>query len=172
MGWIDWVGVVLSFCLALVIGTLVEYVVHRLMHARIFLYKVHARHHQTGEGQGWLWEFKDYFVPSLPIAIGGLLIGYFFISLPVGIAFFAGCMFYASAAAYAHQVQHENPDLCFWLRRPVHHLHHNGKMWHHNFGILVDVWDRVFGTYKPVEYVPKKKLREYPLSAYFKIKWF
>jgi len=52
---------------AFFVGTLVEYVVHRLMHARVFLYKIHAQHHQANQGQGWLLEFKDYFLPSTPV---------------------------------------------------------------------------------------------------------
>ena len=152
------------------VGTLIEYVVHRLMHARVFLYKVHAQHHQIAQGQGWLLEFRDYFLPSLPVLFVGSGLFYYFVSLASGLAFCVGCFLYASAAAYAHQIQHENPDLCFWLPRPVHHLHHHGRMWHHNFGILVDFWDRVFGTYKPVEY--RRAQNRYPISSYFKIKWY
>lgn len=158
-----------SLFAAFFVGTLSEYIVHRLMHARVFLYKIHAKHHQVGEGQGWFGEFKGYFLPSIPVLlIGGFLFSYW--SWVAVVGFIIGCTMYAAAAAYAHQVQHENPDLCFWLRRPVHHLHHNGKMWHHNFGILVDFWDRVFGTYKPVEYERSEK--KYPISSYFKIRWF
>ena len=66
MPWLVILHCFLAFLLAFFIGTLVEYVVHRLMHARIFLYKIHAQHHQLGQGQGWFWEFRDYFLPSLP----------------------------------------------------------------------------------------------------------
>ena len=27
-------------------------------------------------------------------------------------------------------------------------------MWHHNFGITFDVWDRVFGTYRRLAWQP------------------
>ncbi len=161
---------VLGLAVAFFIGTLVEYVVHRLMHARLFLYKIHAEHHQANQGQGWLMEFKDYFLPSSPVLIVGGVLFYWLVSPTAGIAFAVGCFLYAAAAAYAHQVQHENPDLCFWMPLPVHHLHHNGRMWHHNFGILVDWWDRVFRTYKKVEYARQRK--RYPISSYFKIKWY
>ena len=155
---------------AFFVGTLVEYVVHRLMHARVFLYKIHAQHHQANQGQGWLLEFKDYFLPSTPVLVIGSLLFWFFLSTASAIGFGIGCFLYAAAAAYAHQVQHEKPELCFWMPLPVHHLHHHGKMWHHNFGILVDWWDRVFGTYKKVEWPRERKFQ--PLTAYFKIKWF
>lgn len=170
--WIILIKSCFALFLAMFIGTLVEYVVHRLMHARIFLYKIHAEHHKIGHGQGWLWEFKDYYLPSLPVSIIGFAAFYYFWSWPPAVMFVAGCFVYAALAAYAHQVQHENPDLCFWMRHPVHHIHHHGKMWHHNFGILVDFWDRIFGTYKPVERPADSSKTRYPISAYFKIKWY
>ena len=33
---------------------------------------------------------------------------------------------------------------------PTHYVHHAFNMWHYNFGMTFDIWDRVFGTYKPV----------------------
>lgn len=162
-----WIEIGVAFVVAIVFGSLVEYVVHRLMHARIFLYKIHAQHHQLGQGQGWLLEFKDYLLPGLAI----LWLGFLY-SIPAGLAFAAGCTAYAAMAAYAHQVQHEKPELVFWMPRPVHHLHHSKKMWHHNFGILVDVWDRVFGTYKPVEVEESADRPKLTLASYFKIKWY
>jgi sterol desaturase/sphingolipid hydroxylase (fatty acid hydroxylase superfamily) len=157
----------ISFFIALVIGSLVEYFVHRLMHAGVMFHKIHAKHHQLGQGQGWLLEFKDYLLPGLAIIWLGFLM-----SIPAGIGFAAGCTVYAALAAYAHQVQHERPELTFWLPRPVHHLHHSKRMWHHNFGILVDVWDRVFGTYKPVDDERAAERHRLPWASYFKIKWF
>jgi len=75
----------------------------------------------------------------------------------VGISFFLGMLFYAAFAAYAHQLQHENPTACFWMKMPVHYVHHEYKQWHHNFGLGVDWWDRIFGTYKPVEWLTEKE---------------
>jgi sterol desaturase/sphingolipid hydroxylase (fatty acid hydroxylase superfamily) len=158
---------ILAFLFAIVLGTFIEYAVHRLMHFGAFLQRKHAKHHQAGHGQGWLGEFSDYFLPSLLI----IWIGFPF-SIALGIGFAIGAFVYAGMAAYAHQVQHENPDLVFWLRRPVHHLHHKHKMWKHNFGILVDFWDRVFGTYRREDWQPSKRLREYPLSSFLKIRWY
>jgi sterol desaturase/sphingolipid hydroxylase (fatty acid hydroxylase superfamily) len=163
----SWLQFSIAFFLSLFIGSLVEYVVHRLMHAGKFLHKVHAKHHQLGEGQGWLLEFKDYILPGLAISWLGFLV-----SIPAGIGYAAGCVVYAALAAYAHQVQHEKPELVFWLPRPVHHLHHSKKMWHHNFGILVDFWDRVFGTYKPVDEETPYERPKLTFSSYFKIRWF
>ena len=43
----------LALLLAFLVGTLVEYVVHRLMHARILLGQKHLEHHKEGTAQGW-----------------------------------------------------------------------------------------------------------------------
>jgi len=167
MDWVAWVSITIAFGLAFVVGTFLEYSIHRLMHTGKMLGKKHAMHHQAGHGQGWFGEFLDYFFPSIPI----LWIGFLY-SIPAGIGFLVGGAAYAAAAAYAHQLQHEQPELVFWLRRPVHYLHHEHKMWRHNFGILVDFWDRVFGTYKLVEWAPKRKPFQHPWRQFFQIKWF
>jgi sterol desaturase/sphingolipid hydroxylase (fatty acid hydroxylase superfamily) len=78
---------------------------------------------------------------------------------------------YAAFAAYAHQLQHEKPELVFWLGRPVHHLHHRDNMWRDNFGISLDIWDRVFATYKAAEWRPDHPPNGYPLRRYVDIRW-
>ncbi len=157
----------IAFGTALIFASLVEYVVHRWMHSGTLLGRKHARHHQDGEGQGWLGEFRDYALGSVPILWFGFLV-----SVPAGIGYASGGIVYAALSAYAHQLQHEYPEMVFWLPRPVHHLHHHHKMWRHNFGILVDVWDRVFGTYKTVESSQETPLPERSFAKLFKIRWF
>jgi sterol desaturase/sphingolipid hydroxylase (fatty acid hydroxylase superfamily) len=44
-------------------------------------------------------------------------------------------------------------------------------MWQHNFGISFNLWDKVFGTYKDVDWKPKKDRKQYQLSEYLKINW-
>ena len=155
-----------TFGLAILVGTLVEYFFHRIMHGGLMLGKKHAEHHRDGWGQGVFGEFWDYFVGILPI-----IWICFLYSIPAGIGWAAGGIVYALLVAYAHQLQHERPELVFWMPRPVHHLHHHHHMWRHNFGILIDVWDRVFRTYNPVEWKPEKRPRDFPLRTFFQIKW-
>ena len=82
------VGIVILIGIALVIGLLlgsfVEYAVHRLMHRGTFLVKRHARHHRNFEAQGWWGEFSDYALPGLLIAWLGFLV-----SIPAGTGFAA-----------------------------------------------------------------------------------
>lgn len=140
---------ILSALSAALLGTFVEYWGHRLMHSGYLLRKHHAKHHQAGSGQGWLREFRDYAVPSTPFCMLGFLV-----SPELGAGLLTGGLLYAAIAAYAHQAQHENPQLIWWMAQPVHSVHHFHREWHHNFGITVDWWDHVFGTYKAHETLP------------------
>ena len=132
--------------LAFVVGSFAEYWGHRLMHLWLKRAK-HVQHHQSAVGQGFLREFLGYTRGSWPLLLTG-----FVCSLEAGVGFAAGALLYSAFAAYAHELQHEHPECCFWLIRPVHHIHHCERMWNHNFGITSDVWDRVFGTYRHVNY--------------------
>ncbi len=161
-----WVEAVIAFGIALVFGSLVEYWVHRFMHLRWVLGRKHAEHHKEGSGQGFFGEFFDYTLPTVPI----LWVGFLY-SVPAGVGLALGGAVFAVFAAYSHQLQHEHPELVFWLKRPVHYLHHYHHMWRHNFGISVDVWDRVFGTYRVVDWKPQRRAFDYPLRTFWQISW-
>jgi sterol desaturase/sphingolipid hydroxylase (fatty acid hydroxylase superfamily) len=137
---------VAAFLLAFVVGSLAEYWGHRAMHVW-FKRARHIQHHQSASNQGLLREFWGYSRGSWPLFGVGFLH-----SLAAGVGFAAGGLFYSAFAAYAHELQHEHPECCFWLSQPVHHIHHTEKLWHHNFGITFDIWDRLFGTYRRIDY--------------------
>jgi sterol desaturase/sphingolipid hydroxylase (fatty acid hydroxylase superfamily) len=124
----------------------------------------HYTHHQHNQGAGFISEFKDYckVVPILCLA--------FLISASVGISVLLAGVVYAAFSAYAHQLQHDNPTKCFWMKMPVHYIHHKHNQWHHNFGIAVDWWDRLFGTYKPMEWPTELELAR-PERGPLQIKW-
>ncbi len=81
-----------------------------------------------------------------------------------------GALAFAGVAAYAHQLQHDNPSACFWLKPPVHYTHHKFGMWHHNFGIAVDWWDRLFGTYR-VEQWESDAERAWRSRGFLGVRW-
>lgn len=155
-----------ALLIGLLLGSFVEYAVHRLMHMGKFMSPRHAKHHRRFESQGWWGEFTDYSRPGLLIVWAGFLV-----SVPAGVGFALGTIGYAAFAAYAHQVQHEKPDLAFWLGSPIHYLHHRENMWHHNFGIGVSFWDRIFGTYRTADWQSDRSARDYPLREFIDIRW-
>jgi sterol desaturase/sphingolipid hydroxylase (fatty acid hydroxylase superfamily) len=150
---------------AFVFASLVEYWLHRLMHVSAKVGKRHRDHHRRNEAQGVLWEFRDY-VQGSAIAMSAV----FLFSLEGGIGWLLGALAYAAFSAYAHQLQHENPRKCFWMKMPVHYVHHKYGMWNHNFGLAVDWWDHVFQTYKPVEWLTEEELSR-PEKGYFQLRW-
>ena len=140
-----WAFGFLFFAGSLVWSSFVEYWAHRVLHQWRAIGGGHREHHARNIGQGVLWEYWDYVRPSF-----WMMFPMFLVSLPAGIGWFVGCNVYAVFSAYAHQLQHDNPLKCFWMPMPTHYVHHKFNMWHYNFGLALDVWDRVFRTYKPV----------------------
>ena len=158
-----------SFFFVWVIGSLLEYFVHVFMHRRLLQGKIHTAHHKEANGQGVWGEFVDYFLPGLPILVGFFAFDYFVLhALWLGIGAIVGGIWFCAFSAYTHQLSHERPELVFWLRFPVHHIHHYHNMWHHNFGVTTLLWDRLFGTYKKVVWTPTKPVQ---LRNFFRIHW-
>lgn len=152
--------------LAFIFSSFVEYWIHRLMHHSPRFGERHRDHHRRNEGQGVIWEFRDYVKGA---AIAMLLP--FAISLNVGLGWLIGALAFALFSAYAHQLQHENPRKCFWMSMPVHYVHHKYQMWHHNFGLAVDWWDYVFGTYKKVDWLADED-PQVPQRGYLELQWW
>lgn len=156
------------FITAFVLASLAEYWVHRLMHSprQTKIGERHLDHHRRNDAQGVFWEFLDY-VKGTVIAMCLM----FFVSLEAGLAWFSGAIVYAAFSAYAHQLQHENPTKCFWMKMPVHYVHHKYGMWHHNFGLAVDWWDHAFGTYKLMDWLTEEELNQEPKSL-LQLRWW
>ena len=160
--------IITSFLLGLIAASFIEYWLHRLMHIDPRFGRdivPHYEHHRENNGQGVIPEFKDYAV-AIPIGFFS-----FSISIRVGISFVLGTMVYGIFSAYAHQLQHENPTKCFWLKMPVHYVHHKYNQWNYNFGLAVDWWDKVFGTYKEMDWLGEAE-SEIPDKGYLKVKWW
>jgi sterol desaturase/sphingolipid hydroxylase (fatty acid hydroxylase superfamily) len=154
------------FGLALFLGTLIEYVGHRLMHAGYLFPCQHLRHHMKRGARGWLWEAGEYVLWLLPAMCVG-----FFYSRQAGVGLVAGGALYCALVGYAHQLQHDHPERTFWLKEPVHYMHHRHDRGQYNFGILVNFWDRLLGTYKAYGWQPPADYR-FTVGGLFQIKWY
>ena len=128
----------------LVFGSFLEYWAHRIIAPMDGDRQSPSQSSCHGVGQGVIMEYWDYIRPLFP-----LMFPMFLVSLPAGIGWFIGTNVFAFFSAYSHQLQHENPLKCFWMRMPNHYVHHKLNMWHYNFGMAFNIWDRVFRTYKP-----------------------
>lgn len=150
---------------AFLFGTFMEYFVHRLMHWGLLFPKGHIHHHMTGDARTMVKDILDYAIVALAVGWMG-----FVVSVPAGLGWIGGCLVYVVTAAYAHQLQHANAHLLFWMPRPVHAIHHALDQRDCNFGVVVDWWDRLFGTYRPVEW-PKPEKQKDRLRGYADIPW-
>lgn len=159
----------LGVFLGALLGSLTEYWVHILMHRRMILSRTHFNHHREPEGENVLKQFVYYVLGSAPflamIAAGCWALG----AGSLGLGIFAGGFLWAGWVAYAHTLQHERPDLVFWMKRPIHHLHHEHHDSEGNFGLSVDWWDRVFGTYVVLPW--ERPARRRRLMDYLTIRW-
>lgn len=151
-----------------VVASFFEYWGHRFMHKAWLVGQIHRNHHRTGVGQGVLLEYWDYFKWGILFMLLPLLI-----SWRAGIGWFLGANLFTLFSAFAHQLQHDNPQKCFWMRMPIHYVHHRFQMWHDNFGVAVDWWDRIFCTYKPVEITKWREGLDPALAhrSIFQIRW-
>lgn len=52
---------------------------------------------------------------------------------------------------------------------PVHYVHHKYNQWEYNFGLAVDWWDKVFGTYQAVDWLGESELEID--KGYWQIEW-
>jgi sterol desaturase/sphingolipid hydroxylase (fatty acid hydroxylase superfamily) len=141
----------LGLATGFVLGTFGEYWIHRAMHGGFILTADHGEHHREGIGHGVLREFRSYSVGTLIIAVlVAPIVWVYGTTGALAIGLICGLLAHAMLAAWCHQAQHEDPRLVPWLSAtPVHFVHHALAQSRHNFGISVDWWDRLFGTYKP-----------------------
>ena len=106
----------------------------------------HYGHHRSNTTKGFFGDFLDFSLVSL------LVLPAFLVSFYFGAIMLSGTVAFAAFASYAHQVQHYNPEKCFWLKMPIHYVHHRDNQWNSNFGLAIDWWDIIFGTYESVEW--------------------
>lgn len=132
----------LVFVAAFAGGSLVEYGLHRLMHAgfmrKTFLGRAHAAHHLTQTAQTWWREGIDYTLIALPYGLVGLFAGW-----PFGVAWLLGSISYAFVAGFVHANSHESP--CRETPGSHHSIHHHFPR--KNYGITTSLWDRVFRSH-------------------------
>ena len=152
----------LSFVVGFLLLDLLQYAMHRCQHAVPFLWRLHALHHSDPDVDvttsvrhhpiEYLLATAVYWLAVLALGIPG------FVVLSHALAVFA-------AAA----VTHGNVSLPEWLEhllRPVvitldlHLVHHSIEFsrqnW--NYGAVLSIWDRLFGTYTQISRAERERL--------------
>jgi sterol desaturase/sphingolipid hydroxylase (fatty acid hydroxylase superfamily) len=143
---------------------LMIYAVHRTYHAVPLLWRLHALHHSDPDVD---WSTAVRHHPIEYVSAGAV---YWLAILAIGIpgpvvAFHALCVFVAAVAT------HGNVHWPAWLERALqpivitldaHLVHHSADAAeaNANFGAVLSMWDRVFGTYRRPSHEPVFGVRE------------
>lgn len=141
----------LSFALAFLLLDFLNYAVHRCQHAVPFLWRFHALHHSDPDVDVTT-SVRHHPIEYL-LATGFYWVAVVGLDIPVAVVVAHGLAVFAAAA-----VTHGNirlPKAVERLLRPVvitvdlHLVHHSisNDEANANFGAVLSVWDRLFGTY-------------------------
>jgi sterol desaturase/sphingolipid hydroxylase (fatty acid hydroxylase superfamily) len=141
----------LSFLVAFLLLDFLYYAVHRCQHAAPFLWRFHALHHSDPDVDVTT-SVRHHPIEYL-LAAGFYWLAVLALDVPVFVV-----MSHALAVFAAAAVTHGNTRLPGWLERllqPVvitldlHLVHHSVSLdeANANFGAVLSVWDRLFGTY-------------------------
>jgi len=142
----------LSFVSGFLVLDLLVYGVHRWMHAVPFLWRFHALHHSDPDFDvttSVRVHPGEYLLASAAYWIAVIVLG-----IPAIVMLTHGLSMFAAAA-----ITHGNIRLPEWLERvlqPVvitvdlHVIHHSivYEEANANFGAVLSIWDRIFGTYR------------------------
>ncbi len=135
--------------LALLLNDFVSYWAHRLKHESRWLWSTHEFHHSSTHLTMWVSN-RVHALDSLMIIPSAAIVQYVFAWEITGLIFFV----YLNE--FFGYLSHSRIDWDGgWLGRNVfvtprfHHLHHDlEKDMKFNYGRILVVWDRIFGTYK------------------------
>jgi sterol desaturase/sphingolipid hydroxylase (fatty acid hydroxylase superfamily) len=145
--WIAARPLLVQGALALVLGDLGVYAIHRLQHTVPWLWRFHAVHH-SAEEMDWLVGFRfhpiDLFL--LRVASLGPLVA---LNLsPAAIAIFVGVSGWQAWLVHANVRMPYGPLRWLVVSPEFHHWHHSAEREAHdrNYASLVASWDVLFGT--------------------------
>jgi len=145
IGFTDWHPVA-QFVIQLILVDFLRYAEHRLEHK--ILWPVHAVHHSVTE----LHAANSYAHPLM--AVTEVLV----IAIPLSMVDFAiSPAWVFTALAFQNLIIHSPTRFhlgrwrALFVDNRYHRIHHSREPRHHerNFGFLLTIWDRLFGTYHP-----------------------
>ena len=151
--WIETRSIVIQSVLALMMGDLGVYGMHRLQHTVPWLWRLHAVHH-SAEDLDWLVGFRfhplDLFL--LRVASLGPLVA--LNVTPSAIAIFVAVSGWQASLVHANVRMRYGPLRWLLVSPEFHHWHHSHEReaYDKNYASLVACWDVLFGTvYLPRE---------------------
>jgi lathosterol oxidase len=142
---------VLSLVLVFLIHDIYFYIVHRIMHSKLLMRRVHKLHHHSTDPTPFTayafhpWETVIEFA-FLPLII-------FVIPLypAVFLTWQAGIILFNIYGHLGYEVMPRwwvNAPILKYINTPTNHNMHHSKF-NYNFGLYTNIWDRLFGTHHP-----------------------
>ena len=151
-----------SFVTAFLLLDFLHYAMHRAQHAMPFLWRFHALHHSDPDVDVTT-SVRHHPIEYL-LATGVYWLAVFALDTPVLVVLSHGLAVFAAAS-----LTHGNISLPEWLERllrPVvitldlHLVHHSIEFsrenW--NYGAVLSIWDRLFGTYTHISRAQRERL--------------
>jgi len=146
IAWADWWT---PLIVALVLGDLANYWRHRFEHRWAVLWAVHHVHHSPTEmnlsvGMRHAWLSDTYAFPFYAVLpVLGIPPAQFFLAM-VGVTLYA---------LFTHSCEYSYPSFGILVTPRTHIVHHatNARYVDKNFAAMLVIWDRLFGTYQPLD---------------------
>lgn len=163
IGLLNWIGApaTAAFAATLVLRSLAAYCFHRLAHAVPAFWRLHRVHHTdvaVDISTGFRTHPGELAILLLLSCAVAIAIG----ASPAAWALYEAVAFGVVMFSHSNLALPERLDswLGRWLATPgIHHVHHSSERdeTDSNFGEVLIVWDRIFGTYRAP---PRARLRE------------
>jgi sterol desaturase/sphingolipid hydroxylase (fatty acid hydroxylase superfamily) len=152
----------LSFVAAFLLLDFLQYAMHRCQHAMPFLWRFHALHHSDPDVDVTT-SVRHHPIEYL-LAAGFYWLAVLALGIPMIVVLSHGLAVFAAAA-----LTHGNISLPEWLERVLRplvitidlHLVHHSISYDEanaNFGAVLSVWDRLFGTYAQISRGSRERL--------------
>jgi|tagenome__1003787_1003787.scaffolds.fasta_scaffold20519996_1 sterol desaturase/sphingolipid hydroxylase (fatty acid hydroxylase superfamily) len=133
--------------IAVVVGDLGTYVMHRLMHSLPWLWRFHVVHH-SAEELDWLIAFRFHPVDAFLTRIGSLAALAALNVSPAAIASVVAVSSWQAWLIHANVRMSYGPLRWVFVSPEFHHWHHSAEpdVFNRNYGGMLAVWDLMFGT--------------------------
>jgi lathosterol oxidase len=138
----------ISFFLALFIHDVYFYLTHRFLHIPFVFKRIHRIHHQSHKVNAWS-SFSFHPFEGL-IQIGIVILVPMFIPIHIGVQIvFVFFLIFMSVYGHAGYELRANKKAIFSIfNTAVHHTQHHESV-RYNFGIYLNLWDKIFNTNHP-----------------------
>jgi Delta7-sterol 5-desaturase len=135
-----------SFPLMILLADLYIYAIHRTLHASVF-WQIHRIHHKSVRVN----VFSSYSLDILESVLYTLFLGIFITIFPTHIINFLTFMTLTVIYNFYIHSGHEflPPVFIFLNTASLHQVHHTKH--DYNFAFYTNIWDRIFGTFKPFD---------------------